>query len=42
MENEEERKKPDIPDLERKIGLLKTCYVDALEAHRRQRLRGGR
>ena len=42
MENEEERKKADIPDLERKIGLLKTCYVDALEAHRRQRLRGGR
>ena len=40
MANEEERKKSEIPDLERKIGLLKVCYADPLEERRLRKLRG--
>ena len=40
MANEEERKKSEIPELERKIGLLKVCYADPLEERRLRKLRG--
>lgn len=40
MTNEAERKKAEIPDLERKIDLVKVCYADPIEKRRLRKLRG--